>query len=301
MSSRIEGIKKVPRKKLNLNFKLISPKNAQKIMKGVFWWAGILAILILLAVTGYIIIMGSPVINLEFLLNRPLDAGRAGGIFPMIVSTIYVALIAVLVAVPLGVGAGIYIAEYAGHDSKILKAIRFTTETLASIPSIVLGLFGLAFFVIFLGFGFSVLSGGLVLAIMALPMIIHASEVSIEAVPQYYREGSLALGATKWQTVYRVVLPAAIPGIATGVILGMVRAIAETAAIMYTVGASTRVPISIFDPARPLPFHLYIMATEGISLENAFGTAAVLVTIVLIITIVTNVMVEKQVRKMMGR
>jgi phosphate transport system permease protein len=301
MSSKIEGIKKVPRKKLNVNFKLISPKNAQKIMKGVFWGAGILAILILLVVVGYIIVRGLPVITLEFLFSKPLNSGRGGGIFPMIVSTIYLTLVAVLVATPLGVGAAVYLAEYASGENRIVKAIRFGAETLASIPSIVFGLFGLAFFVVFLGFGWSVLSGGLTVALMALPTIMRTSEVFIEAVPRSYREGSFALGATKWQTVYRVVLPAAIPGITTGVILGMARAIAETAAILYTVGAATSIPVSIFDPARPLPLHLYILATEGISLENAFGTAAVLVIIILIITIVTNMMVEKQVRKMMGR
>lgn len=301
MSSRIEGIKKAPRKRLNLNFRLISPKNAQRIMKGIFWGAGILAILILLVVVGYIIIMGLPVINLEFLFSKPIDAGRGGGIFPMIVSTIYVTLIAVLAAIPLGVGAAVYLAEYASGESMIVRVIRFCAETLAFIPSIVFGLFGLAFFVVFLGFGWSVLSGGLTLALMALPTIILASEVSIEAVPRSYREGSLALGATKWQTIYRVVLPAAIPGITTGVILGMAIAIAETAAIIYTVGAATSIPVSIFDPARPLSLHLFILATEGISLENAFGTAAVLVIIILVITIITNVMVEKYVRKMIGR
>jgi len=299
MSSRIGGIKKVPRKRLN--FRPVSPKNTQRIMKGVFWGAGILAILILLTLVGYIIINGLPVVNLEFLLSKPIDAGRGGGIFPMIVSTIYIMLIAVLVATPLGVGAAVYLAEYASGESKIVKVMRFGAETLASIPSIVVGLFGLAFFVIFLDFGWSLLSGGLTLALMALPIIMRTSEVSIEAVPRSYREGSFALGATKWQTVYRVVLPAAVPGITTGVILGMASAIAETAAILVTVGAATRIPASVFDPARPLPLHLYIMATEGISLKNAFGTAAVLIIMVLVITIVTNVMVERHTRKMMGR
>jgi phosphate transport system permease protein len=161
MSSKIEGIKKVSQKRLNLKFRIISPKNAQKIMKGVFWGSGILAILILLSVVGYILINGLHVVNLEFLLDSPIRAGREGGIFPMIVSTIYVTLIGVLVATPLGVGAAVYLAEYASGESRIVKAIRFCAETLASVPSIVFGLFGLAFFVIYLDFGFSVLSGGL--------------------------------------------------------------------------------------------------------------------------------------------
>jgi len=299
MPSIIEDIKKVSQN--ILNFRLISPKNAQKVMKGIFWSAGIITILILLVIASYIFVEGLPVINLEFLFSEPIRSGREGGIFPMIISTIYVALVAVLVAAPLGIGAAVYLAEYASSKSKVVKVITFGVETLASIPSIVFGLFGYIFFVIFLDFGWSVLSGGLTLALMALPIIIRASEVSIEAVPRSYRDGSFALGATKWQTTYGVVLPAAIPGITTGVILGMADAIAETAAIILTVGAATRIPVSIFDPARPLSLHLFILASEGIAMEKAFGTAAVLMILILIITILTNVMVERHVRKMMGQ
>jgi phosphate transport system permease protein len=241
-----------------------------------------------------------PVINLEFLTSDPVDSGKAGGIAPMIVSSIYVTLIAGIVATPLGVGAAVYLSEYAG-ENRLVKLIRFGAETLASIPSIVFGLFGLSFFVIFLGMGWSLLSGGLVLALMALPTIFQVAEVSIESVPRSYREGSLALGATKWETVYRVVLPAAVPGITTGVILGMARAISEAAAILFVVGSALAMPVSIFDPGRPLPLHLYVLATEGISLDNAYGTAAVLVVLVLIITVLTNTFVERYRKKMMGR
>ena len=283
-----------------MSFRLISPKNAQKIMKSVFWASGIITIIILIVIIGYIILKGLPVINLEFLTADPVDSGRAGGIAPMIVSSIYVTLIAGIVATPLGVGAAVYLSEYAG-ENRLVKLIRFGAETLASIPSIVFGLFGLSFFVIFLGMGWSLLSGGLVLALMALPTIFQVAEVSIESVPRSYREGSLALGATKWETVYRVVLPAAIPGITTGVILGMARAISEAAAILFVVGSALAMPVSIFDPGRPLPLHLYVMATEGISLDNAYGTAAVLVVLVLIITVLTNTFVERYRKKMMGR
>jgi phosphate transport system permease protein len=285
---------------LNMPFRLISPKNAQKIMKSLFWASGIITIIILIVIIGYIILKGLPVINLEFLTTVPIDSGRAGGIAPMIVSSIYVTLIAGIVATPLGVGAAVYLSEYAG-ENRLVKLIRFGAETLASIPSIVFGLFGLAFFVIFLGMGWSLLSGGLVLALMALPTIFQVAEVSIESVPRSYREGSLALGATKWETVYRVVLPAAVPGITTGVILGMARAISEAAAILFVVGSALAMPVSIFDPGRPLPLHLYVMATEGISLDNAYGTAAVLVVMVLIITVLTNTFVERYRKKMMGR
>jgi phosphate transport system permease protein len=280
--------------------RVIPPKIAQKIMNGVFWAAGLVTVLILLVIIGYVLIKGLPVFSWEFIFGNPIDSGRSGGIFPFIVSSIYVTAVALLVATPLGVGAAVYLAEYAG-ENRIVNLIRFGAETLASIPSIVFGLFGLAFFVVFLGLGWSVLSGGLTLALMALPTILAASEVSVESINKSYSEGSLALGATKWQTVSQVVIPAALPGITTGVILGMARAIAEAAALLYTVGAALAMPISLLDPARPLPLHLYIIATEGISLDNAWGTAAVLVLLILIITVVANTLVDRYRKKMMGR
>lgn len=280
--------------------RIIPPKYAQKIMTGVFWAVGILAIIIMVVIIGYILYNGLPQVNLNFIFGEPVGSGESGGIWPMIVSTFYVTFVALIVATPLGVLAAIWLAEYAG-ESTLVKSIRFAAETLASIPSIVFGLFGLTFFVVFLQMGFSVLSGGLTLALMAIPTILRTSEVSIESVPESYKEGSLALGASKWQTIYRVVVPAAIPGITTGIVLGMARAIEETAAILYTVGASLAIPISIWDSARPLPLHLYILATEGISLPNAYGTAAVLVILILIITVSTNYLVERYTKKMMGR
>jgi phosphate transport system permease protein len=283
-----------------LNLKIMSPKMSQRVMKGVFWASGILTVIIMLVIIGYILYKGLPVINMSFIFSNPIDSGKSGGIFPMIISSLYVTFIAIIVATPLGVGAAVYLSEYAG-ETTLVKLIRFGAETLASIPSIVYGLFGLAFFVVYLGLGWCVLSGGLILAIMALPTILQVAEVSLEAVPSSYREGSLAIGATKWQTIYNVVLPAAVPGITTGVILGLARAISEAAAILFAVGAALSVPISIFDPARPLPLHLYILATEGISLDNAYGTAAVLVLLVLVITVVTNTLVERYSKKMMGR
>ncbi len=280
--------------------RFIPPRIAQKIMTGVFWASGLITLAILLIIIGYVLFKGMPVVNLEFLLGDPVDSGRSGGIFPFIMSSIYVTLIAVLVATPLGVGAAVYLSEYAGENT-LVKLIRFGSETLASIPSIIFGLFGLAFFVIYLEMGWSVLSGGLTLALMALPTILSASEVSIESINKSYAEGSLALGATKWQTIYKVVIPASLPGITTGVILGMGRAIAEAAAVLYTVGAALMIPTSLMDAARPLPLHLYILATEGLSMENAWGTAAVLIIMILIITVVTNTLVDNYRKKMMGR
>ena len=279
---------------------IMTPKTSQKIMNGIFILSGIATLLILIIILGYILIKGLPVVNLDFLLGEPIDSGESGGIFPMIISSIYVVLIAAIIATPLGVGAAIYMSEYATNQ-KIIKFIRFGSETLASIPSIVFGLFGLAFFVVFLQLGWSILSAGLVLAIMAIPTIFQVAEVTLTSIPESYKEGSYGLGATKWQTIANVVLPAAIPGIITGIILAMTRAISEAAAVMYAVGSALTVPISIFDPGRPLPLHLYVLATEGISLDNAYGTAAVLVVIVLILTIITNFVVDKYQRKMMGR
>lgn len=274
-------------------------KKQDTIMKYVFWGLGLLTLLILIVIIGYILINGLPHISWEFLTTSPKDFGVEGGILPMIVSTIYVTFFAVLIATPIGVGSAIYLYEYAG-EGKFVKAIRFCSESLASLPSIIFGLFGLAFFVEFLNLGWCILSASLTLAIMAMPTIMRTAENALEAVPPNYREGSLGMGATRWQTIENVILPAAIPGIITGVILGMARAIEETAAIMYTVGSSTAIPITIFDPARPLPLHLYMLATEGISIPNTFATATVLIVIILAITISTNYLVDRYQKKMMG-
>lgn len=274
-------------------------KKQDTIMKYVFWGLGLLTLLILIVIIGYILINGLPYISWEFLTTSPKDFGAEGGILPMIVSTIYVTFFAVLIATPIGVGSAIYLYEYAG-EGKFVKAIRFCSESLASLPSIIFGLFGLAFFVEFLNLGWCILSASLTLAIMAMPTIMRTAENALEAVPPNYREGSLGMGATRWQTIENVILPAAIPGIITGVILGMARAIEETAAIMYTVGSSTAIPITIFDPARPLPLHLYMLATEGISIPNTFATATVLIVIILAITISTNYLVDRYQKKMMG-
>lgn len=274
-------------------------KKQDTIMKYVFWGLGLLTLLILIVIIGYILINGLPHISWEFLTTSPKDFGAEGGILPMIVSTIYVTFFAVLIATPIGVGSAIYLYEYAG-EGKFVKAIRFCSESLASLPSIIFGLFGLAFFVEFLNLGWCILSASLTLAIMAMPTIMRTAENALEAVPPNYREGSLGMGATRWQTIENVILPAAIPRIITGVILGMARAIEETAAIMYTVGSSTAIPITIFDPARPLPLHLYMLATEGISIPNTFATATVLIVIILAITISTNYLVDRYQKKMMG-
>ena len=279
---------------------IISPITSHKIMNSVFILSGIITISVLVIILVYILIEGLPAMDLEFILGEVKDQGKSGGILPVIVSSLYVTLISILIAAPLGVGAAIYVVEYAGNR-KIVNVIRFGAETLASIPSNVFGLFGYAFFVMFLKLGWSIFSASLVLAIMAIPTIFQVVEVSLRSVPSIYKEGSYGLGATKWQTIYNVILPAALPGIVTGIILAMTRAISEAAAVMYTVGSSVSMPMSMFDPGRPLPLHLYILATEGISLQNAYSTAAVLVIIVLAITFLTNYFTQRYQNKMMGK
>ncbi|OEC94917.1 MULTISPECIES: phosphate ABC transporter permease PstA [Methanobrevibacter] len=282
-----------------MKFNYISPKRSQKIMNGIFIFSGVLTLSILIIILGYILINAVPILSFDFIFGQVIDAGKSGGISPMIVSSLYVTFISILIATPLGVGAAIYVTEYS-KNGLLIRLIRFGAETLASIPSIVFGLFGLTFFVVFLNLGWSILSGGLVLAIMAIPTIFQVTEVSLSSVPSSYKEGSFGLGATKWQTICHVILPAAIPGIVTGIILGLTRSISEAAAVMYAVGSATTIPISMFDPGRPLPLHLYVLATEGVSLPNAYGTAAVLVIIVLIITFFTNYIVNRYQKKIMG-
>ena len=263
---------------------LISPATADKAAKAMLWVSGAIAILILLFIISYIVVRGLPVLNLSFLLDSPRLSGAEGGISPAIVGTLCVMAVAMLTAVPIGIGAAIYLTEYA-PECAMTHIITFGVECLAGIPSIVIGLFGYAFLVIYLGFGFSILSGGLALMFMILPWTVRASEEAIKTVPGSLREGSLALGATKWQTIYRVVLPSAVPGITTGVILGLGKAIGETAVIMFTAGSSLLMPTSLFDPVRVLPYHLYILASEGISDTMAYGSSVVLLLMVLVINL----------------
>jgi phosphate transport system permease protein len=200
------------------------------------------------------------------------------------VGSVLLPLVALVIAVPLGVGTAVYLTEYT-RETRLTRLIRFGTDCLAGIPSIIFGLFGFILFVTMLGMGWSLLSGGLTLAIMILPTIIRTSEEAILAVPHSYREVSFSLGATRWETVAKVVLPNALPGIVTGVMLGIGRAIGETAAVIFTAGSSLRLPNSLFDPVRTMSVHFYILAREGISAEYAYGTAAVLVLSVLTVNL----------------
>lgn len=264
--------------------RILSNDTVNKIATLILWASAIITISFLVYIIGNIIIRGIGVINISFLLDSPRMSGAEGGIFNAIVGTLCLVAIALITAVPIGVGAAIFLIEYA-TDNPVTRVITFGVECLAGIPSIVIGLFGYAFLVVYLGLGFSILSGGLSLMFMILPWTVRASEEAIKTVPMELKEGSLALGATKWQTIMQIVIPGALPGITTGVILGTGKAIGETAVIMYTAGSSLLLPHSISDPVRALPYHLYILVSEGISEDMAYGSAVVLLVMILIINL----------------
>ena len=235
---------------------------------------------------------GLPVLNWEFLTAYPRLGMRAGGIFPAILGTIYLVLGTLIFSLPVGILAAIYLSEYA-RDHWFKRVIEVAIVNLAGVPSVVYGLFGLGLFVIFLKFGASILAGSLTLAIMSLPVIITASREALGTVPRSFREVSLALGATKWQTIRRAVLPNALPGILTGTILALSRAAGETAPILFTVAAFylPRLPHSVFDQCMALPYHLYVISTQvpNVKLSLQYGTALVLILLVLVMNIVAIV------------
>jgi phosphate transport system permease protein len=258
----------------------IHPRYTQRGAVTVLGGATVLTLMILVFIIFFILEKGLPVIGFKFLTSNPEDMGRAGGIFPTLIGTIILPVLAIIIATPLGVFTAVYLSEYT-KENKATRIIRFGTDCLAGIPSIIFGLFGYIFFVITLGFGWSILSGGLTLAVMILPTIIRTSEEAIKAVPKSYREVSFSLGATSWQTVKKVILPNALPGIVTGIMLSIGRSIGETAAVIFTAGSSLRIPESLLDSTRTMAVHFYILAREGISAENAYGTAATLIIAVL--------------------
>lgn len=267
-------------------------KDKGKILYGLIYLSAAITIISLVTIITFVLIKGLGHIDLTFLTQEPKRMGREGGIFSIIIGTIYLTLFALLIATPIGIFAAIYFVEYA-KDTRLVRLIRFGTETLAGIPSIIFGLFGFAFFVILLGFRWSILSGGLTLAMMILPTIIRTTEESLKTVPRSYKEGSLSLGATKWETIVKVVLPSALPGIVTGIILGVGRAIGETAAVMLTAGSSLGLPTSIMDPTRTMSVHLYTLASEGLSDEKTYATAALLIIVIIGINNLANRIAKK--------
>lgn len=270
----------------------INPRHTQKAAVAILGGATALVLLILVFIIFFILEKGLPVVNLHFLTENPQEMGRSGGIFPTIIGTIILPAVALLIATPLGVFTAVYLSEYT-KETTLTKIIRFGTDCLAGIPSIIFGLFGYIFFVITLEMGWSILAGSLTLAVMVLPTIIRTSEEAIRAVPKVYREVSFSLGASGWQTVRKVILPNALPGIVTGVMLSIGRSIGETAAVIFTAGSSLRIPVTAFDSVRTMAVHFYLLAREGISQENAYGTAATLIIAVLIVNLTAYWMMNR--------
>jgi len=271
----------------------MNKKTKQKIAFVVFRSLGLLVVAILFWILGFIIFNGIGVISWEFLSSAPTEGMTAGGIFPAIVGTLCLIIGSVIFAFPIGVMSAVYMNEYAGNGW-IVRFIRIMTNNLASIPSIVFGLFGMALFVNTLGFGDSILAGSCTLGLLVLPLIIRTTEEALKAIPNSYRTGSLALGASKLQTISRVTLPMAFPNIITGLILSIGRVSGETAPILFTVAAYflPKLPTSIFDQVMALPYHLYVIATSGTDIEAsrpiAYGTALVLIAIVLLMNMLAT-------------
>lgn len=270
---------------MNMNKKI-----SQRIAFIIFRVLGIMVVGLLFWILGFIVYNGLGVISWEFLTTAPTEGMTSGGIFPALVGTVCLVAGSMLFAFPLGVMSAIYTSEYAGNGW-IVRFIRIMTNNLSSIPSIVFGLFGMALFVNTLGFGDSILAGSLTLGLLVLPLVIRTTEEALKAVPFSYRSGSMALGASKLQTIFRVVLPTAFPNITTGLILSIGRVSGETAPILFTVAAYflPKLPSSIFDQVMALPYHLYVVATSGTEINAsrpiAYGTALVLIGIVLIMNI----------------
>ncbi|MCR8746157.1 phosphate ABC transporter permease PstA [Romboutsia lituseburensis] len=266
-------------------------KLKENILKSAVYLSAGFTVITLVVIVGYIFMQGISGINPTFLFSN-YSASGDGGILPMIVTTVYTVLLSIAVATPIGILSAIYLQEYA-KKGKLVTAIRFATESLAGIPSIIYGLFGGIFFVVTLGMKYSILSGSLTVAIIILPVIIRTTEEALKTVPQSYREASLALGSTKFQTLYKVILPSAIPGILSGIILSVGRVIGESAAILLTAGTVAQMPGTIFDSARTLTVHAYLLTKEKGDIQGAASIGVVLIILVLILNTIAKVVAKK--------
>jgi len=277
-----------------------NPYRTQKIAFAILFTSTVLIVLPVGFIIFFIIQNGWKAISWEFLTAMPKMGMRAGGIFPAILGTLYLVFGTMIFSIPLGILSAIYLTEYA-KDNGLTRLVKLAIINLAGVPSVVYGLFGLGVFVLFLKFGASILAGSLTLSIMVLPIIITTSKEALDSVPQSFREVSLSLGATKWQTIRYSVLPHALPGILTGVILGISRAAGETAPILFTVAAFylPKLPNSIFDQVMALPYHLYVISTQvpNVKIETRYGTALVLLMLVLTMNLVA-IIVRSRFRKM---
>lgn len=289
--------------------RLFVRKAVQALAFAGFWLAGMIVVAALVWIVGYVMANGLRVVNLEFLTTRPAGGvSGEGGMSTTIVTTLYLVVLTIVVAAPLGIGAAVYLVEYAGEaqaTSKVVdflvKVARTGVEILAGVPSIIFGLFGFALFVSALKLKFSLLSAGLSGACLILPVIVRTTEEALLAVPQAYREGSLALGATKWQTITQVVLPAAMPGIITGIVLSVGRIVAETAIFWVTLGGSYRLPTSLLSSGRTMALHVYSLASETRAFEKAMGTAAILIVTIVLLNLIINYTSRTLAARAMGR
>ena len=273
----------------------LKKRTSQKFAFGFFTLLSYLVVAILFVILGFIIIKGGSVISWDFLTKAPEEGMTKGGIFPAIVGTFYLIVGSSIISFPIGIMSGIYMNEYA-TNGKVVRFIRIMTNNLSGVPSVVFGLFGMSLFVNALGWGDSIIAGSFTLALMSLPLIIRTTEEALKSIDDSFRHGSLALGATKLQTIRRVVLPMAFPNISTGLILSVGRVSGETAPILFTVAAYflPQLPGSIFDQCMALPYHLYVISTSGTDIEAsrgmAYGTALVLIAIVLVVNLLANLL-----------
>ena len=260
------------------------------LLRGLLWFSAFLTIAVLITIVGFIFYKGYRLINFDFIFSDYSPVG-GGGIWPMIVTTIYTIVISLVIATPIGILAAVYLQEYA-KQGRLVRTIRFATESLTGIPSIIYGLFGAVFFVTILKFGMSIISASLTLTIIILPVIIRTTEESLKTVPNSYREGSLALGNTKLQTLYKVILPSAMPGILSGIILSIGRIVGESAAIFLTAGTVAALPEGIFSSARTLTVHSYLVTQEAGDIELASAVGIVLIVIILVLESFSDVYIK---------
>ncbi|QRN84036.1 phosphate ABC transporter permease PstA [Chloroflexota bacterium] len=305
MTTDVESIVSISKNKRNLKRQNVY----QKIGYVVVWLCGLLAVAAVFWIIGYVLMQGLPIINLEFLTTRPAGGvSGEGGMSTTIVTTLYLVVLTIAIATPLGVGAAVYLVEYAGdasRESKIIaflvKAARTGVEILAGVPSIIFGLFGFAMFVSYMKLGFSLLSASLSGAALVLPTIIRTSEEALLTVPRSYREGSLSLGATKWYTIFNVVLPSALPGIVTGIVLSVGRIIAETAVFWVTLGGSYNLPKSVMNSGRSMALHVYMLASETRAFDKAMATASILIITIIVLNLAINIVSRRLTARVTGK
>lgn len=305
MTTEVESIVSVSKNKRNLKRQNLYQTFGYILV----WLCGILAVAAVFWIIGYVLSQGLPIINLEFLTTRPAGGvSGEGGMSTTIVTTLYLVVLTIVIATPLGVGAAVYLVEYAGDASReskfialLIKAARMGVEILAGVPSIIFGLFGFAMFVSYMKLGFSLLSASLSGAALVLPTIIRTSEEALLTVPRSYREGSLSLGATKWYTIFNVVLPSALPGIVTGIVLSVGRIIAETAVFWVTLGGSYNLPKSIMNSGRSMALHVYMLASETRAFDKAMATASILIITIIVLNLAINIVSRRLTARVTGK